>query len=168
MNVANPTLENEKELIGIDMPITRGAGVSVGVGVGVSVGVGVDVLVGVVVDVGVEVAVGVWVGVDVSVGVGVGVSRAKDIIALPAPPSGGPPPKGIETVTDALAGNAFVEITVTLLSFSPETQLPGKGLRTIAEPRRTTAPPSAIFPIEPEGLLPHRKQAPSVSVSCTP
>ena len=123
MNVANPRLENEKELIGIDMPKTRGVGVSVGVGVGVSVGVGVDVLVGVVVDVGVEVAVGVWVGVDVSVGVGVGVSRAKDIIALPAPPSGGPPPHtfgGKQTLAPSESNAPLIDVTFAVFVLPQE------------------------------------------------
>jgi hypothetical protein len=179
VGVSTTKLNNRSELSGADILRSEAELVPVGVGVavGVSVGavtavlVGVDVLVavGVSVSIGVAVEVAVLVAVTVLVGVGVSVSRgAESIIAAP---SGGPPPKGIETLTESLSELAFDEFTVTWFSSSPDTQLGGNGLRTRAEPIATAAPSSTRLcgdaPTGPVGLLIHWKQAPRSSTSET-
>ena len=144
------------------MPSITTGGVAVGVAVGVGVGVSnpIPIIIGAIKDDNNEGS-----GVSVGVAVGVGVST---LILIIIGASGGPPPNGMETLTESLAEVAFVEDTEAVFVFSPSTHPGGNGFGTFADPRRTTAPPSVILPIEPEGLLPQLKQAPRLSERLTP
>ena len=155
----------------------RIVGVSIGVPVGVGVSTPVPIIVGTAVIPGIMgVAVGVAVGVGVSdpnpsiigvavcVDVGVGVSNP---IAIIIGASGGPPPNGRDNVSESLYESVFVDVTSAVLTFSPSTQPGGNGFGTSTDPNRIAAPPSAISPISPDGLLPQVKQAPRVSEMVT-
>ena len=61
----------------------------------------------------------------------------------------------------------FEDVTSALLKFSPSTHPGGSGLGTFTLPNSIAAPPSAISPTDPDGLLPQVKQAPSVSEIAT-
>jgi hypothetical protein len=132
-------------LVGVSVGVCVAVGVSVGVSVGVLVdvsvgvfvGVCVRVFVGVLVSVSVGVLVGVSVGVFVGVNVGVEVGVFVGVLV-------GVGVGGVTTVTDALAVlpvPPFVDVTVTLLFFTPTVE-PSTSTEKVQDP-----PPASVAPV---------------------